>query len=374
MKVGIITHYYKSKNYGGNLQAYALCEFIKKEFKCDVEQISFDKKGDNKIKYFILKMMGYVKHYKTLLFVNKICKRHSMILKFNKKIKHSIPYSNSTIYKTNTKYDIFITGSDQVWNPIAVCPAYLLDFVNEDKIKLSYAASLAVNELSSKTKEMYKKSLNTYNAISVRENNSIELLKDITDKNIKCVLDPTLLLSRDEWDEVCEEYTIPDKYVFCYFLGDDMSHRKIAYQYCHKRNFKIVTFPHIHGIYRACDDSFGDYALYDVSPSHFLSLIKNAEAVITDSFHACVFSIIYKKEFFVFERRTKKSMGSRIYTLTELFDMKERYLDTEDKMSLNYIEKLNPIDYDKDFKEFEKVKMKSIEFLKANLESVNNED
>lgn len=373
MKIGIITHYYKSNNYGGNLQAYALCEYLK-NIGYDVEQISYKRTFCYNMKSLVWKVIEIVKNYNNFFLFLKIRKRKKAILGFNQhKIKHSVVWKESTICKSNEVYDVFITGSDQVWHPSAVCSVYLLDFVAEDKIKFSYAASLAVNDIPDEIRGIYRQSLSDYNSISVREKNAVEILGKVTDKKIECVLDPTLLLSSNEWDKICEKCELPQKYIFCYFLGDDVSHRNIVTEYASKRCLKIATLPHIHGFYRNCDVKFADYNLYDISPAQFISLIKNSEAVFTDSFHASVFSIIYKKDFFVFERNTKESMGARLYTLTEMFGVEERFCDTKDKLNIEYIEKTIDQGINFDFKKYEELKEKSEIFLRTNLEREKNE-
>lgn len=373
MKIGIITHYYKSENYGGNLQAYALCEYIKK-LNLDAEQISYVRKSHS-LKYYVWKTIRALKNYKNVLIWSDLKKRRDAILKFNQgMIKHSEFFTDKTLKNANNKYDVFITGSDQVWHPSAVCPAYLLDFADKSKTKISYAASFAMDNIPEEKKEMYKESLKDFSAISVREKNAVDIVKNLTEKSVECTLDPTLLLSRKDWDEVSEEKNIPEKYIFTYFLGNSENHRNIAKEYAEKNNLKIVTLPFLTGKFRKSDKNFGDYRLFDVSPAQFISLVKNAECIFTDSFHASVFSIIYNKEFFVFERSFKTSMGSRLNTLTEMFDVTDRFLNTKEKCDISYIELLNPIDYSKEFEKFNEAKKKSEEFLKINLKKEENNE
>lgn len=364
-KIGIVTHYYKSYNYGGNLQAYALCEFLNQN-NYDAEQIAFIRYESviTKIKKTIIAMLNFV-HLKTNYYINK---RKRALLKFNKNdIRHSKVYKEKELNKINNLYDAFITGSDQVWHPSAICGAYLLNFANEEKIKLSYAASISKNELTVQEKEMFKKSLKDYNAISVRENKAIELLQNETDLAIEKVLDPTLLLDKNFWNNFCEEKKINDKYLFCYFLGENINARNIATEYAKKHNLKIVTLPNLLGTKRQCDKNFGDIKLYDVNPRQFAYLIKHSELVFTDSFHGSVFSLIFEKELFIFNRDKSNSMSSRIYDLCNLFDINNHFCDTIEKCNLNYINKIERINYNQEFKKFNKEKQKSIDFLINNL-------
>lgn len=367
MKIGIVTHYFKSKNYGGNLQAYALCRFLQKKGYY-AEQISVD----TRYKTFfhrIKEMLSKFKRIKTLTVLFDLIKRSKAIDKFNQQmIPHSKRYSMKNIDKCVKDYDAFITGSDQVWHPDVINQVFLLDFVPTMKKKIAYAASIAVNEIPVERQSKYKESLRSYDAISVREERGIEILRSLTDKKVVCALDPTLLLTKQDWDEVCEERIINSKYIFCYFLGESKEHRELAREYAKENELKIVTLPNLLGKYRESDDVFGDFRLYDISPSGFLSLIKFAETVFTDSFHATVFSIIYKKDFFVFERRMSMSMGTRIQTLTTLFGMEERFCDSEDKVKMAYISTLSPVKYEQKFERYEYAVKSSAEFLTESLE------
>ena len=366
MKIGIVTQYYKSENYGGNLQAYALCEFLNAH-GYHAEQVSVDRRFESPL-HMAKQILFGVKQIKTISILSGLRARSKAIGDFNQNaIPHSMAYTNRNIAECVDGYDALITGSDQVWHPFAICNAYLLDFVPSSKMKLSYAASMSVNDLTSEQRERYRKSLRDYTAISVREEQAVKLLQPLTDKEIECTIDPTMLLSKEDWDRVCTERRIHEKYIFCYFLGDNSGHRRVVEEYAKQRGLTIVTLPHLLGKFRECDKTFGDYKLYDISPSDFISLIKFAEIVFTDSFHASVFSILYEKEFYVFERGYQKSMGSRLYTLTSLFDITEHFCDSEDKISMEYICNTQPICYDKEFSKFIKLKEKSKNFLVRNL-------
>ena len=179
-----------------------------------------------------------------------------------------------------------------------------------------------------------------------------------------------MLLSLEKWDNICSEQKIGEKYIFCYFLGALSVQNSEITQFAHKRGLKVVTMPYLCGTCHD-DSNFGDYKIYDAAPQDFISLIKHAEYVFTDSFHATVFSHIYKKNFFVFNRAGLKSMNDRIYSLTSLFNTQERFCDTKEKETLEYIENLPPIDYSNPFLKLEEMKEKSIEFLKINLKKAD---
>ena len=382
-KIGIITFYYKSKNYGGNLQAYALAQVLI-ERGYDAEQISFPRiftiNKAKKRRQIFRKDFFKVCFRKFFDIVNRFFasqenkkhhieeRREKAFLTFNQKvIPHSEQvYNKETIAQSIEKYDVFITGSDQVWNFLGDTPSYLLDFVPSNKIKLSYAASIAKDSLTEEQKNMLRDSLKDYKAVSVREKSATQLLEGLSPVDVQVVLDPTLLLTSEDWDKVCADRVIHEKYLLCYFLGNNKRERKLAKRFAREKGLRLVAIPHTAGI-KLMDRKFGDERLYDVSPEQFLSLIKHAEYVFTDSFHAVVFSNIYQKQYFVFNRSKAGEMSSRIVDITELFHQEERFCAGKERENMQYITSLSDIDYTKNNEDFEKIKRYSIEFLEKNL-------
>lgn len=297
--------------------------------------------------------------------------RNDAMLEFNQNI---IPhceevYSSDNIRDCGEEYDAFITGSDQVWNPVWYNSAYYLDFVPSNKIKMSYAASLGKTSISDEQIEIFKNNLADYTAVGVRELDAVSFLQPYSPVPVAWNLDPTLLLDADEWDEICGERVINEKYVFCYFLGADKNQRNVAKKFAKKNKLKLVTIPFVAGVFEGCDVNFGDYKLYDASPEKFISLIKYAEYIFTDSFHATVFSSIYRKQYFVFQRAGEKGMGTRIYSLMKLFESEERFLDTYEKATLSYIESLSALTYNHELELFNEMKRNSFNYLRENLEN-----
>lgn len=383
-KIGILTHYYNNNNYGGCLQAYALQNAIAK-LGYKVELISYDFRNNiikekvsilSKIKrspstvVSILKKLLYRILYKN--FIKSIKEglniRNNTFQQFRNRILHSDKISTHKELSTlQQNYDIFITGSDQVWNLQWYVSAFFLDFVPNGKKKISYAASISMSSLTEKQKDIFRNSLKDFNAVSVRESSDVELIKGLSPVPVVCTLDPTLLLNQTDWDEVCDVRIIQEKYVFCYFLGDNVKERQLAVKWAKAKKLKIVTIPMISN-YKVINNNFGNYQLYDVTPEKFLSLIKYAECVFTDSFHAVVFSHIYQKEFFVFNRNKKAKMSTRIYNITRIFEVKERFCDCPEKETMSYIESLPAIDYSKNLIELEKLKNFSKEYLINSIE------
>lgn len=381
-KVGILTHFYKSNNYGGVLQAYALVNCINKsgiiaeQMRYPISPIVFSVKPK---KHKVLKYLNPRNYFHFFLnkknqFIKKTIFRKGFFLRrqsfdrFAKLISQSdIVFNKNNIAESADDYDIFITGSDQVWNMDWFDPNYFLEFVPDNKKKIAYAASMGHSSLTEEQKDYLKKVLPTFTAISVREKDMVDLLQPLTDKKIEWVLDPTLLLDKGDWDEICPERRIKEKYLFCYFLGQDKRIRKLAKRYAKKQNLKIVNLPHLAGI-RKSDIGFGDYKLYDVAPDDFVSLIKYSNCIFTNSFHACVFSLMYNKNFFAFNQLKMPSMATRLYSLCELFECQDHFCDVKEKFNMDYIDKIGQVDYNKNFDLLKEMKNKSMEFLNKNLD------
>lgn len=356
-KIGILSLYYDNGNYGGLLQAYALEKAINNlGFSC--EQICYDyKHGKNRMPSVSRKQKLSEWGIPFLLFIcyNRINK---LLHKNNKNI-HSSPnderielrtkafknfeqneinhsqlvYTDDNIADTNEIYDGFVCGSDQIWNPYHITDTFMLGFAEENKIKISYAASISRSNIVNDQRQYICDRLNRFDRISVREKSAIELINS-KEFEIEAVPDPTFLLDEHQWNELIEEKDsinpIKDKYVFCYLLGASKKQREIIQNVANKKGWKLAGFPHVQGRYEVNDECIKyDYELFDCSPKDFLRIIRDSEYVITDSFHAVVFSIIYRKNFSVFRReRTcfENQMSSRLVDLLGDFGLIDRII------------------------------------------------
>ena len=336
MRIGILTHYYNSVNYGGNLQAYALCKVLQ-DMGYEPQQVQIDHAAhyqnllDPKTRGPKQKLKRLLKPLVRLL-LPKYRKKwqqeeaarqrlQAQFAHFNRLLTpHSqTVYTPKTVRNALCRYDAFITGSDQVWNPIWYFPPFFLDFVPPTVPKLSYAASIGQSDLPEAIKERYQNHLKDFIGVSVREEDAVTLL----DGNAQWVLDPTMLLSREQWSAIAQPSQVESPYVFCYFLGNDPAMRKAAADYAGKRGLTLVTIPNATGLKNSNDEDFGDIRLPDPSPEAFLGLIEKAEFVFTDSFHATVFSLLFRRQFAVYPRIGHGS--SRITTLLQLFDAPGRF-------------------------------------------------
>lgn len=377
-QIGIITHYYGSKNYGGVLQSYALCQFLKNQ-GFDAEQIQFDKDKGESIKRRLGKAYRYTlsipRRIKYRRLYKEIRGREAKFAAFRDgAICHSKEvFTQDSLNRLAKEYQLYITGSDQVWHPNAVCGAYLLDFGIEGIKKMSYAASIAKDTLSAEESGRYKKAFKDYTAISVREKSAVELLRPITPVEIQWVVDPVFLLRREEWKSLVGSKCDSERYALCYFLGNDSTERKIAKEYAKCKNLKLKVMPFLNGEISEDDLDYGDERIINASPSEFVQLIQNAEIVFTDSFHATAFSLLFERQFYVFDRSFQSSMGSRIESLTELFSVQDHYCNIPNRTTFDYIYETASIDYSKKFTAFETMRKSSISYLLGNINKILEE-
>ena len=350
MKVLIIT-WLKYNNYGTVLQAYALQKKIKMlgydAKTLDDHGVGFDLLDKNPSKFqIVLKLCSAIIKYpftrrkkNTNVEINK---ELDVFDKFKNKYI-DVEYNLDDKRYLNNHYQAFVTGSDQIWSPLKTIFSkhYYLDFVDEQNSKISYAPSTGQSVCSEEMKQIIKPLLNDFEYISVRENQGKEILKELTDKEVKVVLDPTLLLSKDDWNEIVTKKIEKNKYIFTYFLSDNTWYEDYLNLIEDKQNLKILSLRNDSNLYL-------NNELYkeNISPEEFLSLIKYAEYVVTDSFHGTIFSMIFEQEFVClkrFEDNTTNNQNSRLYNLLKIANLDERFVDKYNQVNL----RSKKIDYNK---------------------------
>ena len=379
-KVGIVSCYFKN-NYGSMLQAYATKKILDNN-NIPNETINIDNNIDfkkGKRKYyasqlfnfkFIKSKFGMIKLKLDKKIVKDLGKnisiRDSKYKEFRKEFNLSIscPDYKSLSEMADAKYSDVIVGSDQLWLPVnVVSDYYTLNWVSDNINKISYATSFGISKIPDKYTDEYKKFLSRINYLSVREESG----KKICDEygiSSKVVCDPTILLTKEEWEqEAVQERIIPDKYILCYFLGSNIEHRKFAEKLKEKTGYKIVSLNHADE-YVKYSDTFADITPYDIGPREWINLIKNAEYVCTDSFHGTVFSLLFNKTFFDFRRYSesnKMSTNSRIDSLLDLAGVdKNRILTGNEDVDTVIKYKIN---YNKVNKNIDKIRQESKKWL-----------
>lgn len=365
-KVMIIT-LYGYENYGNKLQNYALQETIQQlGYEVETLKNTFKDKSKNTI-------LAKIKRISAQKIIKKILKKKKIndeSYEYNKikykKLKEFndiyIKNSNFTIKNNNPRelnemYDYFVIGSDQIWNPSVSTPFEINFGMFADKNKkISYAASFGVEKIPNMYRKIYKQGLKGILNISVREEQGIKIINEIYEEQAAIVvLDPTMLLSAEKWRKISRlpNKTKNKKYILMYFLGQISKERhEMLNKVANERNCIIIDVLKKQEIVNGV-----------AGVEEFLALIDNAEIIFTDSFHACVFSILFKKDFYVLEREgIMSNMNSRINTLLQKFLLQNRKINNYDEIIKCMI------DYSKTDEILEKEKEKSMNFLKRALD------
>lgn len=343
--IGLIT-VYKVPNYGTKLQAYAMQELL--SLYDETEVINFVGATDYRVRPIIGKLkikwrrkiagkekdaMAANSDYpemkrNRIAAVNKF---DGQFFRFSKQIKGTV---NLQSYMKGCK--AVVCGSDQLWAPINVDADYFtLTVVPKGVRRISYAASFGISDIPKKYVNAYKRFLSQMDSIAVREVTGRDIVKTIADKEATVTIDPTMMLTRQQWADLAEKSSCNyEKYIFCYFLGDNKQHREFAKKLAERTGCKIITIPHCEKFQEA-DVHFADVNLCDVQPQDFIHLIRNADYVCTDSFHGTVFSVIFGKRVAVFERFANSESGStnsRIYSLLDMFGMREALMKSSEEL------------------------------------------
>lgn len=342
LRIAIITFQY-AHNYGSVLQAYALKTLLENK-KYKVSVINFIHRGDFE-QYKLFRKKYYYKHpWGLVLDVIYLKQNKNRIRNFESFVNENLnltpkKYFNSNDMKElNKEFDIFICGSDQIWNldcTGGVEPAYFLDFADKNKLKIAYAPSLSHQKFSKNYNEDLKKALRNIDYISIREKTTLPLIEKLTDKTINVVLDPTLLLEKEYYEKLLPSNSLKEeKYIFVYMLEYNRELIKFCNKYSKEHKIKLIYITNRR--YNGISMIKGENA-FEVGPDRFLEYILNAEIIITNSFHATVFSVIFHKQFIVF--KTKRS-SSRMKDLLLSLGIKGRIYG--ENLNIN-----NTIDYSK---------------------------
>jgi len=344
-KAGILT-LFGEYNFGNRLQNYAVQEVLKR-FELEVETIKYLGINDD-------------------VASEKNDIHRSRLAKF-KKFNENIKFAKEPIYReydvpTNyaEQFDYIVIGSDQIWNftfDTIFSEKAFGSFAPKDK-KIAFSASFGINYVPEKDSELYKmckEKLENIKAISVREDAGKEIIKELTGRtDVEVLLDPTMMLKKEEWEKVMKrpENLKTDKFIVKSFLGDtsEDSWNEIS-RIAKENNCEII------------DVSDENSPYYNMGPAEFLYLEKNAFLIATDSFHSCVFSIIFSTPFIVFKRDDNKleSMHSRIETLLKTFNMENRIFNK--KIEENILDN----NYEEAHKKLEKEQKRTMNFLKKAL-------
>ena len=348
-----------NNNIGNRLQNYALQTVLEK-FDIDVVNIDngYTRKPGKKetLKNILKGILGYLgcKEYKDkyVWFCNRRQRRIANEAFSKRRIHNIFKVTYSNVFKMNWEgYDMAIVGSDQVWHKWRKDPLelsyYYLEFFPENK-RASYAASFGFEEFPEIDKENHINGIRGMRYISCREQSGCQLVNSITGETAIQVLDPTLLLSAKDWrqmeTDVSDVINKGERYVFLYFLGKiTEEYQKYINKISNESNLRIINFL-----------DFTNNEISKCGVEEFITLIDQAEYVLTDSFHCTVFSILFDKEFTVFKRVGEgfEHMYSRIDELLQITGKSSKsYYKIKEKKDLLSFQDM----YDKSYEYLKKI-------------------
>lgn len=345
--IALVTCYFQP-NYGSQLQAYATqMAFDKLGLKNETIMIDGLVPEINKAKYryflsrifdintikdkwaTVRKLIAKKRYPK---YRENLATRNAMFKEFaSSNFYLSKLYNSKNVLSLHANdYAAFIVGSDQLWLPSNIsADYYTLNFVPDSIPKFSLATSFGVSELPRKQAKMASNFLKRLDYISVRETSGQKLVKDLSNKEVPVVCDPTLMFTAEDWENISIKGRFSDApYIFVYFLGNNPEHREFVKRVQKLTGFKIIQLAHCDEFIKT-DVGFADETPYNVGPREFIQLVRDAEFVFTDSFHCSVFSLLYKKKFFTFRRYRgdgKVSTNGRVYSLLSLVNLENRLL------------------------------------------------
>ncbi len=351
--IGTLT-FHASDNYGAVLQAYALQKaLLSLGYKTSI----IDYRSEGVLWWYrkpSLQTDPSLSTVKAMIWKYIIRRKPRNFEEFRKRFILTKTYSANDIAQVCNEIDMFIVGSDQVWNCDCTHEdyAYMLDFVSDDIPKVSYAASFGYRTVPKKYYDKTAALLRRFDAITVREDRGSELVKELTGMDAPVVLDPVLLLKRDEWETLISP--IEQKYVFVYQAEKQPSLIEFAKKIAKKKGMKVyVVSAVLKGTMGRNIKSFSD-----CGPEKFLALLSGADTVVTNSFHGTALSILFNKQFYV-EALKHNNTNSRLTSILSMTGLQGRIVHTDD----NNIDLSSYIDYESVNQIIDKKREESIQLL-----------
>lgn len=309
MKVAIAT-YSTAQNYGALLQGHALQKYIT-ELGNSCDLLWVDKpderwfKPRKEIQDIVFSLL-LMKQGKKRIVQYKAFRKE--FLQYSKQIKNGEELS-----KINDEYEAFVTGSDQVWNCLGrLNPIYYLLFVDEQKLKIAYAPSFGKPVIPEELKESVIKALKRFDYISVREKSGVKLLERLMGNSPQLVVDPVFLYGKSYWKQIAAEVEHKNKYMFVYTTQKSQKLNCAVKQISKQLGLEVVTTHAIPGCKCTVKKNIG--------PLEFLRYLMDAEYIVSTSFHATAFSIIFEKNFCVIPHDTT---GARVVDILEDTDLSQ---------------------------------------------------
>ena len=361
MKIGILTQHFLL-NYGGIIQNYALQQVL---MKLGHDPLTFEHDTCYSRTRWLLRTVKHILRMRSLrnlpvypIYKGRIGNKN--FIKFVLKNIKSVPVKDFTPSLT-AQYgiDAYVVGSDQVWRPAFNLGPRLgnmfLNFADDKVKKLSYAASFGCKEweYTKEQEQMCSKLAKRFNAISVREASGIELCKQHFGVDATLVLDPTLLLTKEDYKKVCADIPTKDKHVFVYSLVISDKVLAVASSISQKTGLPVVV------------KQAGDKVKKEDTIEDWFAEFRDAEYVVTDSFHGMVFSIIFNKPFYIV--MNPSGGNDRYISLLSQLGLMDRIIKD------NQISSLESINWDGVNKKLEVLRQESMNFLKVNFNQTHEE-
>lgn len=364
MKLALLT-FHNAANYGAALQAYAFEKFLTdKGYECEyINYVNASRAHEYSMSWHIWdslrngKIKNAIAYALGSPFMTLRKRRFNKFYKRNLRKTEQIYRSSKDAASLNGKYDYFLVGSDQVWNPICNGDdaAFLLDFVKDGSKRVSYSSSFGMSEIDEAHKEIYRKNFEQFKALAVRETIGQKLIYDLTGRDSKLVIDPVLLLTKEQWMEVMPKKSSNEHFIFSYTNKDSQTREFFGsgYQLNGKKHYVLSR-------YTSPSDFLSSQVRvkYYMSPEEFLFIINNADLVVSASFHCIAMSIILNRQFVAFVTGNE-GKDERILNLLRTLHIEDRVFHKG--MTVEEIER--PIDYLAVNKKIEEMKKESVDYL-----------
>lgn len=366
-------------NSGASLQAYALMKYLQNngheveiiDYKPDYLSNHYKFSAVSNPRYeknLILKIIYLILKFPERLFSLKNKKKYDEFRDKHLKITNKRYGSNEELKSNPPEADVYLCGSDQIWNSKlknGKDPAFYLDFAPSGKVRAAYAASFATESIEYKIKDVIRERVSKLDYIGVREISALDILKDLSIKKGVQVLDPVFLLDKNQWKELTYDVNNNEKYILVYDFDGNELIREVATKIAKEKNLSIYT------VFKS---DYSDKVIKQVGPIDFISYIKGSEFVISNSFHGTAFSIIFKKQFVVVNR--KEAINTRMRDLLNILNIKDR-LVSENYDFNSIIKKIDYKNVDKYLREkikFSKEYLGEVTTIKEQLEELNEKE
>ncbi len=321
MKIATVT-YQRHDNYGAMLQCYALQKKLEEigadtqviDYICEVSEHPFSLRA--------LKAKGVKRYITGAIGALTRLPRVKKFREFRRLLKMTAPVNEKEISRYAYSFDGYIAGSDNIWNAdiTGLDENYFLTFVADKRRRASYAASFGSSKIKDSLTEKYKAMLNDIAVINCREKSGADLVESLTEKQAGVVCDPSILLKKEDWEAIAVEPKEKYPYVLAYQMVPSGEFVRFVEKFAKEKGLPVIYIPFPYGKTR-CKSKLS------IGPLEWLGYFKNAEFILTDSFHGCAFSVLFGRNFAV----KISQLGERIENLLAVLDIKDRVVSSADE-------------------------------------------